>query len=73
MKEITEKTLIPISLVVVIIGGVAWFTSLYSKAASLETSLDDVKRTQESYIQYMQRIDHRLSRIEGKLGVGPKD
>lgn len=39
--------------------GVAW------------AQLDDVRKKQDAYTENLQRIDQRLSRIEGHLGVAP--
>lgn len=69
MKLITERTAIPISLVVVLVGGVLWF-------ARLEAKVDAASNLQADQIQLahtLNRIDRRLSRMEGKLGIFGRD
>lgn len=62
MTEIDEKTKIPISLLVTIVTlafgvGIAW------------AQISELRSKQETYMDIEQKIDRRLSRIEGKLGV----
>ena len=74
ISKITELTLLPISLVIVIIGGVVWLTQIYALANSNKTSVVEIKDRQESVYNRLDSnlnsIDRRLSRIEGKLNIG---
>lgn len=63
MKAITEKTAIPISLIIVMIGGIVWLTSVYAKVEANTTELSRV-RTQ---IEIISQIDRRLAVIETEL------
>jgi hypothetical protein len=70
-KRISEATALPISLVIVLLGVAAWVSSLKSDT---KTNADDIARVEaqeEQYIKVIQRINERLSRIEGKLGIQP--
>lgn len=67
MKAITEKTLIPLSLVMTLIGGVFWLTSIYFEAKAANSSITEIKQKQDSYTETLNSIDKRLSRIEGFL------
>lgn len=58
LLKITENTLIPISLVLVIISG-TW------AVAKMDSRIDVVEKGQKS----MERIEKRLFRIEVKTGV----
>lgn len=69
LKKISEDTLIPLSFIVVLSGGVFWITSMYSEVKANTQSIQELKETNEAYIRTVQSIDSRLSRIEGKLGV----
>lgn len=65
MQKITENTLIPLSLLAVIAGGIFWFSTLYAEVRASSTDIQDLKNT----MRQLQSIDQRLSRIEGKLGL----
>lgn len=43
MASITEKTLIPISLVLTIIGGVVWLTTLWARTEAHANEISDLK------------------------------
>ena len=66
---ITEKTLIPVSLVVVIVGGVFWFSNLWAVSKQNAEDIKEIKIKQEEYNSNMYQVNQRLSRIEGALGV----
>ena len=44
MSKITESTLIPISLVLTFIGGIAWLTSMNSKVEASYAELPVIKK-----------------------------
>lgn len=67
MKLITERTAIPISLVIVLVGGVLWFARLEAKVEAAQRSQEE----QQELRKALQRIDRRLSRMEGKMGIHP--
>lgn len=62
MNEITERTRLPLSLIILILSlafgvGAAW------------SQIADLKMKQDTYTSIVLNIDRRLSNIEGKLGV----
>lgn len=65
MNLISEKTALPISLVLVLVGGVMWFTRLEAKVEAQAGT----QPAQAELGKALQRIDRRLSRIEGKLSI----
>lgn len=68
MKEITDKTLIPIGLAVLSIGGgAAWLTDLHVATASNSEMARRIELKQDRYNEELQEINDRLSRIEGEL------
>lgn len=67
LKAITDKTLIPISMVLTIIGGVAWLTTLYNETKAHGTQINDLWKEQEQVSQKIDRVLEKLNRIEGKL------
>lgn len=73
MKEITEKTLIPISFIAVAAGAIFWLTSLYSEVKANAKELAQITAQQVDYVSTVQMIDRRLSRIEGKIGIPTKE
>jgi uncharacterized protein YdgA (DUF945 family) len=75
MSTITEKTLIPISLVGVVAGGIAWCTKINIAVTDAQAAIIEQKKTDAEYharvCELLQSIDRRLSRVEGsrrKLG-----
>ncbi len=73
MKTITENTLVPISLVIAIGGGIFWLTEIYFNGQANANSITDIKQNQEKFIEDVSKdvaqIKKSLNRIEGKLDV----
>jgi len=69
IKEITDKTMIPLSLVSVFIGGVVWLTTLNDKTEANTRMLTDVKDKHEKYERKLDKIIQDLGYIKGKLGI----
>ena len=63
-NKVSENTLIPISLVLTIIGGVFWLTSMYSKVEAHEATLLHIHDAQQ---KFQEEVIDRLARIETKL------
>lgn len=62
IKQITEDTVLPITLVLVLLGGVFWLSEMHSNALAAKTGVYELSAA-------LSKINERLSRIEGKLGV----
>ena len=60
MSQITEKTLIPISLLSSIVGGVVWLSVIYYKSEATAKDVDQLK-------QYQLEVIHELSEIKTEL------
>ena len=69
VREISEKTLIPVSLVVSLLGATAWLTAIHIETRAQAEQLVTLQRTVDDYSKVMGSIDTRLARIEGRLGV----
>jgi hypothetical protein len=69
MGKITESTLVPISLVLVLIGATAWASAIHTDVVRAGESIKQLEGKQDEYIRTIQKIDERLSRIEGQLGL----
>jgi len=67
--KITESTLIPLSLLAVLAGGIFWLSTLYAEVRTNSAAVAEMKMTQADGYKSLQSIDQRLSRIEGKLGL----
>ena len=61
---ITKNTLMPISLVIVIVGAVVWLTTIYSQAAENSVKISRLER-------FVRRVDRRLEQIEIKMNIPP--
>lgn len=69
LMQISEDTLLPISLVIVLVGGVFWLSSAYSQISANAADIADIKQERETLTAVVSRIDRRLSRIEGRLKI----
>lgn len=49
VKSITEKTLVPISLLIVIIGAVMWLTSLWELSKSSAAAIKEIKEEKTAH------------------------
>lgn len=67
MKEITEKTLIPLSFVVTLGGGVFWLTSIYTISQANTSSIVLVQAKQDKFEDALGDIKEDLAKIKGLL------
>lgn len=71
--KLTESTLIPISLVVTLLGGVFWLSAMWSQVQAASEDIAEVTQKQEvlsdKLIEQNQQIIERLARIEARLGI----
>jgi hypothetical protein len=44
MSKITENTLVPISLVIMLVGGIVWLSDIHAKAAYAESKLTKLEQ-----------------------------
>lgn len=72
MKEladkITEKTLIPISLVMSVIGAVMWMTVIFTKVEAAEKLNEQQDRRFDFQMSLLVEIKDRLIRLEERKG-----
>ena len=66
MNQLSEKTLIPISLVGSILGGVIWLSVIYYKSEATAKDVDQLKQYQLEVISKLSRIETKLELIEIK-------
>ncbi len=71
MNEITEKTLIPLSLLGTIVGGVVWLSVIYYKteatAASVHKLENRLEILQDKIVYQNEKILEKVTRLETKL------
>lgn len=71
MKIINENTALPISLILIVLGGVSWLTSIYFAGQSNAAQIAEIKAKSESeFLLVRQKLDEvnaRLYRIEAKI------
>jgi hypothetical protein len=65
VSKITESTLIPLSLVVTFLGGIAWLTVLYSKVEASEIKLGRLDVFERQVIERLARIEEKLDTVRG--------
>jgi hypothetical protein len=66
MNKITDKTLIPLSLVITVLGGVVWLSMMFSKVEAQEKKIDKQDGKIESQTAILIDIRERVIRIEEK-------
>lgn len=73
---ITEKTPVTLGLVggsaVVLVGAILWLTTVFAQVRHNGSEISELKDDVKTYLNTVQTIDRRLSRIEGKLDIQPK-
>lgn len=67
--KISEHTLIPISMVIVLFGFVSWLTALHAETKSHGTDITEIKEYQKVYNEKLDRILEQLGNIQGQLGI----
>lgn len=67
LKEITEKTLLPISIVLVIIAAAVHFTSIASLAEQNQTAIKQLKQSKTRIYDQINELKQVMYRTEGKL------
>ena len=59
---LSERTLVPIGSLVILIAGIAWIVNISFQANAASKTVDTV-------VQRLNEISERLARIEGKLNI----
>lgn len=68
MKSLSENTLIPIGLAVVVIGGgSAWLTKISIATAANSDALSRIETKQESYTEHLAEIRQDLAVIRQRI------
>jgi hypothetical protein len=62
--KLSEQTLIPLSLVGSIVGGVVWLSVIYYKSEATAKDVDQLKSYQLEVIQRLSRIETKLEHLE---------
>lgn len=72
MKQITERTLIPVSLVMVLfstlIGGILWLSSMYSSISNANDRLNRYDQDMSEVKKDVSEIKRIVYKIDGRLG-----
>lgn len=64
---LSEDTPITIGLLVIIIGGVLWLSSMDASGKANTKALEDIKQEQKLYLETVLSIDRRLANLEGRV------
>ena len=67
MKEITEKTLLPLSLVITLSGGIFWLTKQYIQTEANAETLNKVASKQDQYVEDIQAIRLDIEIIKNEM------
>ena len=70
-KIINEKTLFPLSLVIVLVGGTGWLTSIFEMGKANANSIEELKKNDlriEGYIvDELRIINKKLDEIRNRI------
>jgi hypothetical protein len=66
-KLLSENTGISIGLVVILIGGAAWFTALWDSTKANSADLADVKMAREAEWKVIQGMNANINYIKGQI------
>lgn len=69
IKLITKHTAIPLGLLIAFVTGIAWIVTLNAKSEETSKNVERLEMKNDQYVQTLDEINSRLSRIEGKLGI----
>ncbi|HEY8272159.1 MAG TPA: hypothetical protein VIG33_14815 [Pseudobdellovibrionaceae bacterium] len=73
MKQITENTLIPISLVMTLLGGAAWLTAVWYDTKANAVSITEIKSEQKilakDLVEMQKKTIEDLATIKVKLNI----
>lgn len=64
---ISEHTSISLTVLISLVGGIFWLTTLYAKTESTAQAISRIEINQTEYNKNLMEINQRLSRIEGML------
>lgn len=71
ISKLTETTLIPLSMVIALVGGVFWLSTMYAQGAANakaqeETKVEilEIKKKQEKYVEDMALIRESLIELK---------
>lgn len=70
-NKLNEKTYLSLGLVISIIGGAVWLTTMHFNERADAANIQEVKADLKTDLEFKRTIDVRLSRIEYKLGLKP--
>lgn len=73
MKSKALSVVVPISSVVSLLGGIIWLTMAFAQIKENGNRIADLKKSKDVYNETVQKIDRRLSRIEGRLNITPRE
>lgn len=65
----TEKTLVPVGLVITAISGIFWVSSLYYKVEATAKGLDNLYKDVATYNRAITKVDRRLYRMETVMKI----
>jgi len=76
--KITENTLVPVSLMLVLVGGVVWLSSIFYKTEANAQRLSSIENKydieRDKFDKRYQDLIERLTRIEERIKMmGPAD
>lgn len=64
---INESTSISVGLLITLVGGIFWLSTLYAKTEATAKAVERIEIRQNKYNDTVGEINERLSRIEGAM------
>jgi hypothetical protein len=76
MNKITADTLVPLSLLVALTGGIAWLSNMAVKSSIVYAKVDKMEEAAQHDLEnnnrFQKEVLERLGRIEQALNIGRK-
>lgn len=73
VNAITKNTMVPLSVLACLIGGIMWITMVYAQVKQNTKELEKIGEKSDSYLETLHSIDIRLGAIETELKIKMRD
>jgi hypothetical protein len=69
LSKLADTTLLPLGLVILLMGAAMYIANDHAVIQASAKDIETLQQHQDDYIHDIEKIDMRLSHIEGALGV----
>ena len=69
IKSITEKTLVPITMVIAVLGAALWLSNIYFLANNNAENINDLQSRVEAFVNANSDLIERFAKLETKIDI----